>query len=65
MKAVEDVSVKLFRSMTPQDKVLLGRIIDAHYGPLIDAAEDFIGKVDSGRARSTDSYNKFKRALGK
>lgn len=28
------------------------------------AALDFIRKVDSGRAVSVDSYNKFKKALG-
>ena len=33
------------------------------YDKLKAAAEDFIAKVDSGRARSTDSYNKFKEAL--
>ena len=27
------------------------------------AAQDFIDKVDSGRARSVDSYRKFKEAL--
>lgn len=27
------------------------------------AAQDFVDKVDSGRARSVDSYNKFKAAL--
>jgi hypothetical protein len=30
---------------------------------LESAAKDFIKKVDEGRARSTDSYNKFKKAL--
>lgn len=30
---------------------------------LIEAAEDFIAKCDSGRARSSDSYAKFKAAL--
>ncbi len=29
----------------------------------ISAAKDFVQKVESGRARSTDSYNKFKNAL--
>jgi hypothetical protein len=32
---------------------------------LLQAALDFIGKVESGRARSTDSYNKFKAAVQK
>lgn len=32
---------------------------------LIDAALDFVNKVDTGRAKSTDSYNKFKAALKK
>jgi len=38
---------------------------DAHgaYADLVKAAEDFIGKCDSGGARSVDSYNKFKNAL--
>lgn len=27
------------------------------------AAKDFVNKVETGRARSTDSYNKFKAAL--
>lgn len=31
--------------------------------PLVDAANNFIEKVDMGRARSVDSYNKFKKAL--
>lgn len=39
------------------------RNADYKYKDLIDAAKDFIEKVDTGRARSTDSYNKFKRAL--
>lgn len=30
---------------------------------LLEAAIDFIEKVDTGRARSTDSYNKFKLAV--
>lgn len=30
---------------------------------LIDAAKDFVQKVDDGRARSKDSYAKFKNAL--
>lgn len=33
------------------------------YDRLKEAALDFINKVDTGRARSTDSYNKFKNAL--
>lgn len=64
-RVVSDASMKLFRAMTPQDRILLGRIVEAHYGPLVEAAEDFIKKVDTGLAKSTDSYNKFKRALGK
>lgn len=32
---------------------------------LLQAAIDFIEKVESGRARSTDSYNKFKLAVNK
>ena len=32
---------------------------------LQSAADDFICKVESGRARSVDSYNKFKAALEK
>jgi len=30
---------------------------------VIAAAKDFVQKVDEGRARSTDSYNKFSKAL--
>jgi len=32
---------------------------------LLQAAIDFVNKVDEGRARSTDSYNKFKAAIDK
>jgi len=32
---------------------------------LLKAAIDFLEKVESGRARSTDSYNKFKSAVYK
>lgn len=32
---------------------------------LLQAAIDFVNKVDKGRARSTDSYNKFKAAIRK
>ncbi len=32
---------------------------------LLEAALDFVNKVDEGRARSTDSYNKFKNAINK
>lgn len=31
--------------------------------PVEKAAEDFVAKVDSGRARSVDSYGKFAAAL--
>lgn len=30
---------------------------------LIEAAQDFVDKVDQGRAKSTDSYAKFKAVL--
>lgn len=30
---------------------------------LLAAAKDFVNKVDTGKARSTDSYNKFKSAI--
>lgn len=33
------------------------------YKPLVDAVTEFIEKVNSGKATSTDSYNKFKEAL--
>lgn len=32
---------------------------------LLKAAMDFVNKVDTGKARSTDSYNKFKAAINK
>lgn len=32
---------------------------------LLEAALDFVNKVDEGRATSTDSYNKFKQAINK
>lgn len=35
------------------------------YNDLIEAAEDFLNKVDNGKAKSVDSYNKFKAALSK
>ena len=31
--------------------------------PIVEAAEDFVGKVDRGQARSVDSYSKFVNAL--
>lgn len=40
-------------------------LLEAQNLVLVAAAEDFITKVDSGRARSVDSYNKFRKALGK
>lgn len=33
------------------------------YNDLVEAAYDFINKVDNGKARSTDSYKKFKEVL--
>lgn len=35
------------------------------YNDLVEAAYDFLNKVDNGQAKSTDSYNKFKAALAK
>jgi len=32
---------------------------------LLQAAIDFVDKVESGKAKSTDSYNKFKAAINK
>jgi len=32
---------------------------------LLEAALDFVNKVETGRAKSTDSYNKFKVAIAK
>ena len=40
------------------------RELEAENKRLREAAEDFIHKVDTGQARSVDSYNKFKKALG-
>ena len=37
--------------------------VEASAAALRAAAEDFVQKVDTGRARSTDSYQKFSRAL--
>ena len=41
---------------------LIVRAVNTHEA-LVKAAEDFVAKVDSGRARSRDSYAKFKAAL--
>lgn len=43
----------------------IAEIAHNHYSELLEAAQDFINKVDTGRARSTDSYNKFKAAINK
>ena len=38
--------------------------VNSHYA-LLEAAKDFVNKVETGRARSVDSYKKFKEAIQK
>jgi len=51
---------KWFKTIDHPDANLISAAPD-----LLQAAIDFIEKVDDGRARSTDSYNKFKLAVHK
>ena len=51
---------KWFKAIDHPDANLISAAPD-----LLQAAIDFIEKVDDGRARSTDSYNKFKLAVHK
>jgi hypothetical protein len=61
---VDEIKLKLDGKIRPNDLGAIYSLIKTRICPLVSAAEDFIDKVESGRARSTDSYNKFKKALG-
>lgn len=54
----------LRNTMTSQDIAIALAALQEDHAELAEAARDFIRKVDTGRARSVDSYNKFKKALG-
>jgi hypothetical protein len=49
----------------PLDEAIANAHLIAAAPELLKAALDFVEKVDDGRARSTDSYNKFKQAINK
>lgn len=53
-----------YSAMTPAENEANARLIAAA-PELLEAAKDFIRKVDEGRARSVDSYTKFSAAITK
>lgn len=48
---------------TPKEIAQANALMIKHCGELFKACVNFINKVESGRARSTESYNEMKRAV--
>ncbi len=52
--------------VTPQMTTIIDReAVQPAQADLLEAAKDFVNKVETGRARSVDSYAKFKAAIQK
>ena len=51
------------KTETDSVPILVSRDLERKLAMCRDALQDFVNKVESGRARSVDSYNKFKQAL--